>query len=303
MVRDNFAVFILTHGRPDNVLTYKTLQICNYTGKVYFILDSDDKTIDQYKQNFGEDRIIIFDKKEIEKTCDPMDNQHNYNVILYARNACFEIAKKLGLTYFVEFDDDYYEIKSRLVKDGKLTSCWIFDIDSYIEATLDFLDESGAKSVCWSQMGDFIGGVGATMIRERVTRKAMNSWFCRVDRPFKFSGTLNDDVNTYCSLGMRGDLFLSVCDVSINQVDSQQGANGITDMYKQQGTYAKSFYTVMCCPSFVKVAAMGDGHWRYHHNVKWENAVPKIISSRFRNYDTKQNVDKKENTFQLSNLI
>ena len=54
---DNFAVFILTHGRPDNVITYKTLQRQGYTGPVYIIVDNEDKTIDLYRKNFG--RILI----------------------------------------------------------------------------------------------------------------------------------------------------------------------------------------------------------------------------------------------------
>ena len=40
---NNFAVFILTHGRPDNVITIKTLRQSGYTGKVYFIIDNEDK--------------------------------------------------------------------------------------------------------------------------------------------------------------------------------------------------------------------------------------------------------------------
>ena len=32
---NNFAVFILTHGRPDNVKTLQTLKKCGYTGAIY----------------------------------------------------------------------------------------------------------------------------------------------------------------------------------------------------------------------------------------------------------------------------
>ena len=63
---DNFAVFILTHGRPDNVITYKTLQKCGYTGKLFFIVDNEDKTIERYKENFGRDRVLVFRKKDVE---------------------------------------------------------------------------------------------------------------------------------------------------------------------------------------------------------------------------------------------
>ena len=35
--KNNFAIFILTHGRPDNVITLESLQKANYSGKTYFI--------------------------------------------------------------------------------------------------------------------------------------------------------------------------------------------------------------------------------------------------------------------------
>jgi hypothetical protein len=38
-MENNFAVFILTHGRPDNVKTFNTLKKCGYTGKIYFIVE------------------------------------------------------------------------------------------------------------------------------------------------------------------------------------------------------------------------------------------------------------------------
>lgn len=52
--------------------------------------------------------------------------------------------------------------------------------------------------------------------------------------------------------------------------------------YNEFGTYVKSFYTVLCSPSSVKLNMMGDTHYRIHHNVMWNNAVPKIISGRYK---------------------
>ena len=41
--KEDFAAFILTHGRPDRVLTYKKIRDCGYTGKIYLIVDDLDK--------------------------------------------------------------------------------------------------------------------------------------------------------------------------------------------------------------------------------------------------------------------
>ena len=36
-MRSDFAVFILTHGRADNVVTVPAIKKAGYTGKIYFI--------------------------------------------------------------------------------------------------------------------------------------------------------------------------------------------------------------------------------------------------------------------------
>lgn len=76
MENKDFTVFILTHGRPDTVVTYKTLLKCGYTGPVYFVVDNEDKTVGKYIQNFGVDRVKIFDKKWY---ADRVDEGNNFD--------------------------------------------------------------------------------------------------------------------------------------------------------------------------------------------------------------------------------
>ena len=101
----DFAAFILTHGRPNNVITYKKLKSAGYTGKIYIVIDNEDKTKKDYYKKFG-DKVIMFDKKDVAKTFDEADNFNDRRSIVYARNVCFSIAKDLGLKYFIQLDDD-----------------------------------------------------------------------------------------------------------------------------------------------------------------------------------------------------
>ena len=128
----------------------------------------------------------------------------------------------------------------------------------------------------------FYGGADGGNIKKKILRKAMNTFFCSTERPFKFIGRINEDVNTYCYYGSQGNLFLTLLEASINQMDSQTNKGGMTDAYNALGTYTKSFYTVLCCPSCVKLSVMISRHPRIHHIVSWENCVPKIISDRFK---------------------
>ena len=110
----------------------------------------------------------------------------------------------------------------------------------------------------------------------------MNSFICSTDRPFKFIGAMNEDVNTYTTLGSRGELFFTYTSVQLNQAATQSQKGGITDMYLKYGTYTKSFTTVMMMPSSVKVTMMSTSNPRLHHKIKWNNTVPKILSEEQR---------------------
>jgi hypothetical protein len=39
MLRNDFCVFILTHGRADRVYTYKTIRNQGYTGPIYLVIE------------------------------------------------------------------------------------------------------------------------------------------------------------------------------------------------------------------------------------------------------------------------
>lgn len=280
-MRDDFAVFILSHGRPHNVKTYKTLVKQGYSGKWFLVLDNEDATINEYMDEFGEENVIVFDKAAIAKTFDQADLSDDRRTVVYARNACFDIAKRLGLRYFLELDDDYTAFRTRYEEDGKLKSKLVSDLDYVFDAMVDFLTDSGALTVAFSQGGDFIGGLGNAFWKNRTKRKAMNTFFCNVNKPFKFVGRINEDVNTYTLLGNQGELILSVADVQFDQLDTQSNAGGMSDVYLDKGTYLKSFYSVLFSPQCVKVIEIGR-HKRPHHRVAWNNCTPMIMSEKIK---------------------
>lgn len=281
MVDENFAVFILTHGRAENVITLKALEKAGYSGKTYLVIDDEDEQEDLYREKYGE-QVIQFCKKEAAERTDVMTPSRKRNAVVFARNECWNIAKQLGLAHFCVLDDDYKNFGIRYIDDDKLKEQKIVEIDSVFSAMIEFLDNSGAITVCMAQGGDFIGGANGGFFSKGLSRKAMNVWFMRTDRPFRYVGLTNEDTNMYVSLGGIGELMFTVTNVSVNQIQTQDNPGGLTDIYKQDGTFIKSFYSVMCRPDCVKVAAMGDHYMRMHHNVEWDYCVPKIINEKWR---------------------
>lgn len=277
MENKDFAVFILTHGRPDNVKTINSLKKCGYTGPLYFIVDNEDKTIDKYIKNFGADKVKIFDKKALADTVDEGNNFDERRTITHARNACFQIAKDLGVTYFIELDDDYGSFLYRNSKHGVS----IKDINRVFNTLLEFYKNTPTLSIAFSQGGDHIGGFAG----EKLKRKCMNSFLCSTERPFQFIGAMNEDVNTYTTLGTRGNLFFTFTSLQLNQAQTQSQNSGITDMYLRYGTYCKAFTTVMMSPGNVKVSIMNTTNVRIHHAIKWGNTVPVIIRENYKKSD------------------
>tara|TARA_R110002020_G_scaffold370749_1_gene582376 strand:+ start:343 stop:1200 length:858 start_codon:yes stop_codon:yes gene_type:complete len=283
MKNKNFAVFILSHGRPDNVITYKTLKKLRYKGKIYIIIDNEDKTQKKYYKNFG-NKVIIFDKKAIAKTFDAADNFEDRRTIVYARNACFNIAKNLGITYFIQLDDDYDRFDYSFKKNLEYNTAHkpILSINKVFNTLIDFYKNTNIKSIAMGQGGDFIGGKNSGLWKKKLKRKAMNSFICSVNRPFKFIGRINEDVNTYTRSASVGDLFFTTALLRLNQKETQSSKGGMTDVYLSSGTYIKSFYTIMLMPSSVSINTMGIAHRRLHHRIKWNNTVPKIINEKYK---------------------
>lgn len=279
-------VFILTHGRPDNVKTLSTLKKSGYTGKIYYIVDNEDKHIEAYKKNFGNEYVKVFNKKEMADIIDEGNNFDERRTITHARNACFIIAKELNIKYFIQLDDDYTAFDFRIDTEST-ENCGaikpIKKLDIVFDMLLNYYISIPSLSIAFAQGGDFIGGINNGKGSYRFNkRKCMNSFICSTDRPFKFIGAMNEDVNTYTTEGCRGKLFLTIPFVSITQTATQSNKSGITDMYLRYGTYCKAFTTSMMQPSSVKVSMMNSTHQRIHHSIAWKNTTPMIVSQDYK---------------------
>ena len=282
----NFAVFILSHGRAENVITFNTLRKSGYTGDIYIIVDDEDKQLSEYKRIYG-DKVIVFSKKEMDGHFDIGDNHDDRRVVVYARNKCHDIAKSLGIEYFLELDDDYDVFSFRKEENGGLHQRKIHKgINELFDEMCDFVDVTGAHAIAFAQGGDYIGGVGSKLWKDQIMRKCMNSFFCKTDRPFQFYGRINEDTTMYTVLGQKGFIFFTIADVMVNQKQTQINKGGLTDIYLDMGTYYKSFFSVMYSPSCVKVSSMGDTFRRIHHKVLWNYCTPKIIDQKYKKANT-----------------
>lgn len=281
-MNEDFAALILTHGRPDKVHTLRTLRRSGYTGPVFLVVDDEDKTLPEYIAQHG-DMVVTFSKSDIAARFDEADNFGDRRSVFYARNAAFDIAKRLGFKRFIQLDDDYTAFSFRAGARQEYGTWNITCLDEVFALLLEYFESTPATSLCFCQGGDFIGGADNSYVRDvTFKRKAMNTFICSTDRPFRFVGRINEDVNTYVDAGRRGALFITLMGIQIVQINTQQSGGGMTELYLDAGTYLKSFYSVMFAPSCVSINEMGEVNKRIHHRVEWGNAVPVILREQHR---------------------
>ena len=274
-------VYILTHGRPDFCFknTYSSLVRHGFTGQVVYVVDDEDETIEEYKKLPGQ--VELFSKRNLmkEKNFDTFlpHTDELYKAVLYARYASFEIAKRRGDRYFCVMDDDYkwFEVKMHIGQ-KTLNLYYPSNIDRLMNLTFDLLKSTNASVVAWSQNGDLL----SSRMTYANLRKAMNVFFFDTEKAYDFFGAFNEDVNSYVSSGRSGKLILTVPFILAKQHFTQSVSGGMSDFYEKFGTYVKSFFSVIASPSSVIINRIGETEdtYRIHHNVKWENCAPRILS-------------------------
>lgn len=279
MKNKDFVVFILTYWRPNKVITYDVLRKQWYTWKIYLLCSTDDKMLDEYKKIYKED-VIVFNKNDYKNTFDIGDNFKKDNVVVYARNANWDIARELGIKYYLQLDDDYTSFPYRIPEHWHLKSKAVKNLDKIFDLFIDFLRDT-PKVIALAQGWDFIGGVNNRFFKSEwyvwIKRKIMNSFFNVVERPYKFFWRINEDVNCYIQNWKTGTVFLTHPLCTVNQMQTQQNSGGLSEFYLDTGTYYKSFYTILYNPSCVDIAMMWNNDRRMHHNIHWKYAVPMII--------------------------
>ena len=162
---NNFAIFILTHGRPNNQKTLDALLLSGYTGEYYLVVDNLDKTKDDYIKKYGK-KVIVFDKVEYVEKTDTGLITPMINFAVFARNAIETIAKNMGYKYFGMFDDDISKFRFRYEESGRLTSLSVQNMDEVLKTYIEYMRNGKIACVSFGVVTQYIGGINR--FRQRV---------------------------------------------------------------------------------------------------------------------------------------
>lgn len=270
-----YGTFILSYDRPKRQHTLRLLRRFRWPYPIRIVVSSDDPQLDKYRELYG-NLVVTFDRASV--SCDYCDNRPPSGV-LAARNVAWDLAVALGWTHFLVLDDDYTHFSKRKICDprsswakrgalgGFLDVTSTFDVARLCEAMWRWLDICPQLlCVSFTQSGDMC---------QYLKRKVMQTFFLRTDRRFEFIARMNDDVTTYFDLGIRGGIVMQIPIFGIRQCGTQSQPGGLTDLYRQYGTYIKSLYTLLRWPAHAVVSRVHTVG-RIHHWIR-PDVYPKII--------------------------
>lgn len=276
---NNFAIFILSHGRANDMETVKAILNAGYTGKWFVVIDDLDSQQELYKEKYG-DNVIVFDKKLWAEKTDTVTNTGELRSPVFARNAITEIAKEKGLKYYAEFDDDLKTFSFRYNDNGKLAGKPIKNLDEVIEAMLEFQEASGATSLGFASNGGFIGGTEGHF-KQGILRSIHQAYILRTDKQIEFKGLLNEDgiATEFCN--STGRLAFELCAVTQTCPARSTNEGGLNDLYKENDEYIRAFYSIIAFPNNLKIIQK---QGTVTLQRKTDTAMPKIISERWKKH-------------------
>lgn len=165
--KTKIGYFIISHGRPNEQLTYKLLRSGGVeTDDIFIVCDDLDTTLPEYIQNYG-DRIVVFDKQRYMDSCDSGVQSPTGLHAVYARNAAYDLALEKGCDFFVIADDDIDSITYRYPDGDKLRSKNVHDVKNCFIALSEYMQTSD-RIYCIGIAPHiaFMGGVKAPIVAE-----------------------------------------------------------------------------------------------------------------------------------------
>lgn len=281
-MRKDFAIFILTHSRPNNQLTLETIRREGYTGEVYLVVDDLDETLSQYIDHY--DNVIVFDKmKYVNKTdCGIVPPKINFAV--FARNAIEDIAKDMGYKFFGMFDDDVKRLRFRYEEDNHLMSVEIPNLDKVIDVILDYMDSCNIATTSFAPVPVFIGGLHRLNQRNLDSgklRECFNVIFRNSAFDVSWGLNMHEDRITSMMCGRKGQVWQTLLFIQMDLGElfgKNEGGN--SSVYRNMDVFHQVFFPTIVFPDSIYIS-----YYNQHFTprvIGEDNICNKIISGGYK---------------------
>lgn len=272
----NKGIFIISHKRPQCV-TWHTLKKVGYQGPCYIIVDDMDGT--DYESVYG-DNVIRFRKQDYIDKIDTCDNFREVTTPVYARNACFDIARSKGYDCFGMLDDDIKSIGYRYIRYKRLKSRKIVNFTEIFKAYCEYIINSNLACCGFVTGGRLIGGVKNPLSLKCFYFNPTNAYIINMHiKQYPFIGTLwEDSIYCYCN-NMTGKIVAAAMPIVVGmEKPGSMKAGGNKELYERNLSYVAECYGNMVIPSFVRWEKGFSKHI-------FSQDVPKILNEKWRKSD------------------
>lgn len=267
------VVLIISHKRPQ-CSTVKALKNAGYLGEWFIVADDLDQT--SYEEIYPE-HVIRFSKMRYLRETDTADNFGRLTTPVYARNACFEIAKERGYDCFGLFDDDLTAFRYRYVQGKKLKSKKVERFTDIFEEYCKYVLDAGFACGGFISGGRLLGGMGNSLVKSAFYCNPTNAYVINNHvEQVRFIGTLWED-SIYCFLNnITGRIATAFMPITINMVQpGSMNDGGNKELYESSSAYVSECYGKMTVPSFFSWCDGGGGH-------KFSMDIPRILNEKWR---------------------
>lgn len=279
MLGNDFAVFILTHGRSHRQYSYELLKKINYTGKILFIVDSGDESRFDLIKRYGRENVVVFNKSDY--SVDIMDNSGDLSTPIYAEKFMYEYARENGYSYFARMDDDVRDFRYKVEVDGVLKDDGIKSGDKIFEIMVDFMRGADMALFGPSRAGFYFGGSKNDAYMRGTDFNVSQLILCSTKHEVRFRGKTYSDLLANLDVSTLGVPAFRTMYLCVRSPDEGSNEGGVKKSYdKDPSRYNSNFYAVMAHPSAVKIRKRKRGD--FGHTIIKENIFPKIISGRYK---------------------
>jgi hypothetical protein len=270
-------IFICTHGRPDKQYTYQTLRNSGYTGKICFVVDDEDDTVDELRKNYPNEDVLQFNKQELIDASDTGTNEDHRACILYAKHFCECVADNMCLQAFIIADDDILKFRYRYVEDGKLKSLDVKNMDKVISIYTDMMLKCDMSATGFGFTQFYFTGIHSfdsdNMQKYRVP---YNFVFRNTKHKINWMSWFGEDIITAVYYGRCGSYMSALPYVQQEIVPLATADGGMKDTYDSNSDVRLAMQNIMYLPTELKVYKYKN---KYMASIKRDNAFPKIVSS------------------------
>lgn len=275
-MRNDFAVLILTHGRAHEQKTYETLKKAGYSGKIYLVCDNLDTQLPEYQKIYGE-QVIVFDKEAYRDKTDTFSNRKEMNAVVYARNAAFDIAKKLKLTFFCVCDDDIKSLYVRWIDGKQLMKTKLTDMDHVFTYICTYLEKSKAFALSICEEGAYFGGVKG-IVKNGIYPIMSHFIVYGTNNRWNYRSSVYEDAVANIDIKKSGLVGFATTLLSMTVPKTGSNRGGMSDTYKGGNDYYSAFHVIIAHPD----CSIVDYRRKIHQRVNWIACTPKILSDRWK---------------------